>query len=322
MFQGGSGVACDDAGKKFSNYWDSKGVIVVPATSGCPTGMALPAGKDAEPIGGLVPCLPTGKTFGDLAGPGGTPSDIQDAMQACSQQAVNTREKILLGGQPIQKEELTITTSPAPIVSNQPKDVTASGSFTLSIDINMATLPNGSLMRVIGQGDHPGHPALWLFPAGTGGNTWFKLHIGSSEIALNTHKTPPTYNTYYNITAIYNGTTRQAFLYHNGVLAGSAVMAVGFAPPTPSTFGWNQQNLTAPTVKVRNAYWFNTTLTPNQVAMIANSAPLTNSSMSSTYMMEGSPFVLSGYGGPGPNWRLILILILLVILLWIVAQKI
>ena len=153
--QGRSGVACDDAGKKFSNYWDSKGVIVVPATSGCPTGMALPAGKDAEPIGGLVPCLPTGKKFGDLSGPGGPPSDIQDAMQACSQQAVNTREKILLGGQ--------------------------------------------------------------------------------------------------------RGAVRDR---------------------------------------------------------------LTNSSMSSTYMMEGSPFVLSGYGGPGPNWRLILILLLLVILLWIVAQKI
>lgn len=83
--QGRSGATCDDAAKKFSNFWNSKGLVVVPAASGCPTGMVLPTGKDSTPIEGLVPCLPSGKTFRDLIGPGGLPSDLQTAMQACSQ---------------------------------------------------------------------------------------------------------------------------------------------------------------------------------------------------------------------------------------------
>lgn len=84
--QGRSGATCDDAAKKFSNFWNSKGLVVVPAANGCPTGMVLPTGKDSTPIEGLVPCLPSGKTFGDLIGPGGLPSDLQTAMQACTQQ--------------------------------------------------------------------------------------------------------------------------------------------------------------------------------------------------------------------------------------------
>jgi len=56
-------------------------------------------------------------------------------------------------------------------------------------------------------------------------------------------------------------------------------------------------------------------------AVYTFSAPLTNSSTSSTYMMEGAPFVLTGYGGPGPNWKLILTLLVLAILLWILAKK-
>jgi hypothetical protein len=38
-------------------------------------------------------------------------------------------------------------------------------------------------------------------------------------------------------------------------------------------------------------------------------------------MMEGSPFVLSGYGGPGRNWVLILTMLLVVILLWILSKN-
>jgi len=56
-------------------------------------------------------------------------------------------------------------------------------------------------------------------------------------------------------------------------------------------------------------------------AVYTFSAPLTNSSTSSTYMMEGSPFVLSGYGGPGRNWVLILTMLLVVILLWILSKN-
>jgi hypothetical protein len=37
--------------------------------------------------------------------------------------------------------------------------------------------------------------------------------------------------------------------------------------------------------------------------------------------MEGSPFVLSGYGGPCRNTKLILTLLVLAILLWILAKK-
>ena len=229
--------------------------------------------------------------------------------------AVVATPSVLSSGQEIQKGELTITTSPVPVVSTQPTGITASGSFTLSIDINMTTLPNGSLLRVIGQGVHPGQPGLWLFPAGAGGNVWLRFHVGNSAVDLVTDKTPPTYNTYYNITAVYDGTTRQATLYHNGVLTGSAAIdPTGFAPPTPAMFGWNQQNLTAPTVKVKNTYWFNKALTAAEIKTIASPA----GSGTSGYAHEGSPF--GGLVGRR-NWRLVLILFLLVIMLWIIAKK-
>ena len=229
--------------------------------------------------------------------------------------AVVATPSVLSSGQVIQKGELTITTSPVPAVSTQPTGITASGSFTLSIDINMTTLPTGSLLRVIGQGVHPGQPGLWLFPAGAGGNVWIRFHVGNSAIDLVTDKTPPTYNTYYNITAVYDGTTRQATLYHNGVLTGSAAIdPTGFAAPTPAMFGWNQQNLTAPTVKVKNVYWFNKALTAAEIKTIASPA----GSGTSGYAHEGSPF--GGLVGRR-NWRLVLILFLLVIMLWIIAKK-
>ena len=126
---------------------------------------------------------------------------------------------------------------------------------------------------------HPGQPGLWLFPAGAGGNVWLRFHVGNSAVDLVTDNTPPTYNTYYNITAVYDGTTRQATLYHNGVLTASAAIdPTGFAPLTPAMFGWNQQNLTAPTVKVKNTYWFNKALTAAEIKTIANSASASTAS--------------------------------------------
>jgi len=183
------------------------------------------------------------------------------------------RAAVLSTGQAIQTAILTITTNPAPALTTQPTGITATGSFTLSIDINMTTLPNGSLLRVIGQGAHPGQPGLWLFPAGSGGNVWLRFHVGNSAVDLVTGTTPPTYNTYYNITAVYNAQTRKATLYHNGVLAGSAdIDPTGFKPPTPAMFGWNQQNLTAPTVKVKNVYWFNKAMSAVEVATISQAS--------------------------------------------------
>ena len=202
------------------------------------------------------------------------------------------KENLQAQGQAIQTSELVISQATPPIVSTQPTGVTATGSFTLSIDINMTTLPNGSLMRVFGQGVHPGHPGLWLFPAGSGGDVWLRYHIGNTAIDLVTGTAAPVYNTYYNLTAVYDATTHTATLYYNGALknSSSSIDPAGFTPPATANFTFNQQNLTSPTVKVRNIYWFNKALTAAEVST------LVGVSTTSTYIPEPvSGFTSEGY---------------------------
>jgi len=200
-------------------------------------------------------------------------------------------QTLLASGQAIQVAELTITSSPKPVIAaaSQPTGITATGSFTLSLDINMTALPTG-LLRVIGQGDHPGNPALWLFPAGSGGGGWFKFHNGgpdspeTNSITLVSGTTPPVYNTYYNITAVYDAPSTTTTLYYNGVSKVSlrTIVPAKYTPPTPTAFGWTDQNVTAPTIKVKNTYWFNKALTAAEVATLSG----TSSGPSSGYMPE------------------------------------
>ena len=228
-------------------------------------------------------CLAVGIYFATKKEDSPAPSPIP-ASGSSGPAALTPKQTLLASGQAIQVAEQTISVATPPTITTQPTGITATGSFTLSIDINMTTLPNGALLRVIGQGVHPGQPGLWLFPAGAGGNVWLRFHVGNSAIDLVTDKTPPTYNTYYNITAVYDAPTRTATLYYNGVSKSSstAIDPTGFAPPTPAMFGWNQQNLTAPTVKVKNTYWFNKALTAAEVSTLTG----TSSGTTSTYMPE------------------------------------
>ena len=197
--------------------------------------------------------------------------------------ALTPKQTLLASGQAIQVAEQTISVAAPPTITTQPTGITATGSFTLSTDINMTTLPAG-LLRVIGQGVHPGNPGLWLFPAGAGGNVWVRMHVGNSAVDLVTGTAPPVYNTYYNITAVYDAPTNTATLYYNGVSKSSstAIVPAGYVPPTPTDFGWNQQKLTAPTVKVKNVYWFNKALTAAEVATLTG----TSSGTTSTYTPE------------------------------------
>jgi hypothetical protein len=193
------------------------------------------------------------------------------------------KQTLLASGQAIQVAEQTISVAAPPTITTQPTGITATGSFTLSIDINMAArLPTG-LLRVIGQGVHPGNPGLWLFPADSG-DVWIRFHVGNSALDLVTGTAPPVYNTYYNITAVYDAPTHTATLYYNGVSKSSstAIVPAGYVPPTPTDFGWNQQKLTTPTVKVKNTYWFNKALTAAEVATLT----ATSSGTTSTYMPE------------------------------------
>ena len=205
--------------------------------------------------------------------------------------ALTPKQTLLASGQAIQVAELTITSTPKPVIAaaSQPTGITATGSFTISIDINMSTLP-GQLLRVIGQGTNPGNPALWLFPAGSGGGGWFKFHNGGPDspetnaITLVSDAAPPVYNTYYNITAVYDAPTHTSTLYYNGVskVSSSTIVPAKYIPPTPTAFGWNPDNLTAPTVKVKNTYWFNKALTAAEVATLTG----TSSGTTSGYMPE------------------------------------
>ena len=216
--------------------------------------------------------------------------------------AVGTpRQRLIATGQAIQVAELTITSSPKPVIAaaSQPTGITATGSFTLSTDISMTALP-GELVRVIGQGAHPGSPALWLFAAGAQGTTWFKFHVGeANEVLLSTTTTPPTYNTYYNITAVYDATTQKATLYHNGVLAGSStIVPAKYVPPTPTAFGWNDQNVTAPTIKVKNTYWFNKALTAAEVSTLPGTSGTTSGYTPQPLSMGVSGYTKEGYMVP------------------------
>ena len=206
--------------------------------------------------------------------------------------ALTPLQTLLASGQAIQVAELTITSSPKPVIAaaSQPTGITATGSFTLSTDISMTTLP-GQLLRVIGQGTNPGNPALWLFPADAGGGGWFKFHVGeANEALLTSGTTPPVYNTYYNITAVYDAPSTTATIYYNGVskASSSTIVPARYIPPTPTAFGWNPDNLTAPTVKVKNTYWFNKALTAAEVATLTGTSSGTTNSgyMPEPYTVE------------------------------------
>jgi hypothetical protein len=200
--------------------------------------------------------------------------------------ALTPKQTLLASGKAIQVAELTITSIPKPVIAaaSQPTGITATGSFTLSTDISMTALPTG-LLRVIGQGDHPGQPGLWLFPAGNTDKVWVRCHIGNSAVDLVSSTTLPlAINTYYNITVVYDAPSTTAVLYYNGVSKNinGAIAPTGYAPPNPTNFIWNEQNLTAPTIKVKNTYWFNKALSAAEVSTLTG----TSSGTTSTYMPE------------------------------------
>jgi len=223
-------------------------------------------------------------TAGDATTPSPSPAGSP------SPATLTAKQTLLATGQAIQVAEQTISVATPPTITTQPTGITATGSFTLSIDINMSTLPGtGQLVRVIGQGVHPGNPGLWLFPAGADGTTWLRMHVGNSAFDLVTGTAPPVYNTYYNITAVYDAPTHTCTLYYNGVSKSSStgIVPAGYVPPTPTDFGWNQQKVTAPTIKVKNTYWFNKALTAAEVTTLVGTT--------STYMPQPLTMGTSAY---------------------------
>ena len=219
---------------------------------------------------------------------GGSTAPASGGSPAPAPATLTPKQTLLNSGQAIQVAEQTISVATPPTITTQPTGITATGSFTLSIDINMSTLP-GQLVRVIGQGVHPSHPGLWLFPAGVAGDVWVRFHIGNSAVDLVTGTAPPVYNTYYNVTIVYNAPSTTATIYYNGVSKSSstAIVPAGYIPPTPTNFIFNQENVTAPTIKVKNTYWFNKALTAAEVTTLVGTT--------STYMPQPLTMGTSAY---------------------------
>ena len=209
----------------------------------------------------------------------GTPSPTTSTTPAPA--TLTAKQTLLATGQAIQVAEKTISVATPPTITTQPTGITATGSFTLSIDINVsASVPDW--VCVLGQGPHPRHPGVWINNAGVPGG--IRFHMGA---AAADYTSVFTFGEYFNMTAVYNATTGTLTLYKNGVANGSTTVASGqYNPSTPTNFEWNQQKVTAPTIKVKNTYWFNKALTAAEVTTLAGT---------STYMPQPLTMGTSAY---------------------------
>ena len=185
-------------------------------------------------------------------------------------------------GQALQVAELTISSAPAPAFNTKPTGLTASTTatpFTLSMDIKCAAIPT-ELSQVIGMGPHPGFPGVWFHPSYPGK---LMAHLNDKTIALPVDKIPPV-NTYFNFTLVYSPTSGAA-IYLNGLPAAADPSITTLKwPADVSDWRWNQQVKSAPDLKVKNVYWFNSALSASDVAVLtAPSAPTTTTS---TYSIQ------------------------------------
>ena len=200
-------------------------------------------------------------------------------------------QTLLASGQAIQVSELVISSATPPSVTTQPTGITATGSFTLSMDINVsASVP--VWVCVFGQGPHPRHPGVWINNAGVPGG--IRFHMGA---AIADYTSVFTFGEYFNMTAVYDATSSTLTLYKNGVANGSTTVASGrYTPPTPTNFEWNQEKVTTPTIKVKNTYWFTKALTPAEVSILASTG---TTGTTSTYVSEPVYEGITGFANKG-----------------------
>ena len=195
---------------------------------------------------------------------------------------LTAKQTLLATGQAIQVAEQTISVATPPTITTQPTGITATGSFTLSMDINVSASVPGWVC-VFGQGPHPRHPGVWINNAAVPGG--IRFHMGA---AAADYTSVFTFGEYFNMTAVYDATSSTLTLYKNGVANGSTTVASGqYTPPTPTNFEWNQQKVTAPTIKVKNTYWFNKALTAAEVTTLVGTT--------STYMPQPLTMGTSAY---------------------------
>lgn len=169
-------------------------------------------------------------------------------------------------GQALQVDELTISSTPPPPFQTKPTGLTALGDaspFTLSMDLKCAAIPS-ELIQIIGMGPHPGFPGIWFHPSYSGK---LMAHFAEKSIALPADKIPPI-NTYFNLTLTYSPTSG-VVMYMNGVVATADPSITTMKWPADiSDWRWNQQVKSAPVISVKNVYWFNSSLSVSDVAIL------------------------------------------------------
>lgn len=177
------------------------------------------------------------------------------------------RAVLINQGQALQVSELTISSTPAPAFQTKPTGLTASAQaspFTLSMDLKCAAIP-ADLMQIIGVGPHPGSPGIWFHPGYPGK---LMVHFNDKALALPADKVPPV-NTYFNFTVAYSPSSGSV-IYLNGVPAASDPSITSIKWPVDvSDWRWNQQVRSSPDIKVKNVYWFNSSLSASDVAILA-----------------------------------------------------
>ena len=176
-------------------------------------------------------------------------------------------------GQAIQLAELRITANPTPQIASaktQPSSQTTRAPTVTSVDSSWSLVVSvkfvGSVpqqwIRIIGAGPHPGLPGIWTNAAIQGS---IRAHFGSNSLDYTAGSFTP--GVYYNVTMTYDRPTNVMKIYKNGVEAGtsSPTYPAVITPP----WGWNQENYTTTDIFVKEVYWFNTALSPTEVATIA-----------------------------------------------------
>lgn len=275
---------CSDANKKYATFLDSRGLVVVPQTASCPSGMGLlPSG--GRPIAGFVPCIPVGKTPQEIIG--SPPAEIMEALNACRAgggMALTTTASTATWVKPGYR---MITTSSLPRQFKLKN--AATGAYWIGGD--------GKLGEGAGVGTPivvtPSSPADIYKVSGTDMlalNTQFGSVRHSGFIMFTQPYAPNNFDFAWKL-LLKDGTTNRVIIWNPYPGNGTGMYVTGGTRP--------KIDAGPPTEYVIE--------------------PVTSGSGTSGYALEGSPF--GGLVSGRSNTKLILILLALAILLWIVAKK-
>jgi len=195
------------------------------------------------------------------------------------------RQSVWSSGQSIQGSSVVITAATPPTPANQPTGLTtgaAVNSYTISIDIKTSGKSAG-WFRVYGSDPHPGYPGIWIKPTPEPGV--IRIHFGPAAIDIPADK-PVPFNSWVNIVVVYDSTAGTGTIYLNGTQVVTGTIPA-FTWPSNLNMNFNVGKLADINVSVANTYWWNSVLTPSQIAQLAvPSAPTPGVATTSYYLPE------------------------------------